>query len=101
VDLRLVEYVLYLAGAVPLTLWAGRTLHRGLQLLGLGGVALQLTVGGDAATVADVVQGVTIRLGLVLLLLGCLHLVPLVVQRRAERPVTEYEPVRRTGRFPY
>ena len=57
-DLRLVEYVLYLAGAVPLTLWAGRALHRGLQLLGLGGVALLLTVDGGVATPADVVQAV-------------------------------------------
>ena len=104
-DLRLVEYVLYLAGAVPLTLWAGRTLHRGLQLLGLGGVALLLTVDGGAATAADVVQAVTIRLGLVLLLLGGLHLASLLAQRRAEaareRPTAEYEPLRRTGRFPY
>ena len=109
-DLRLVEYVLYLAGAVPLTLWAGRALHRGLQLLGLGGVALLLTVDGGAASAADVVAGVTTRLGLVLLMLGGLHLATLLVQRRAARaaeaaaarPAAEYEPLRHTsGRFPY
>jgi hypothetical protein len=109
VDLRLVEYVLYLAGAVPLALWAGRALHRGLQLAGLGGVALLLMVGGGASTAADVVQAVTTKLGLVLLLLGGLHLGTLIVQRRAERaadaparPAAEYEPLRPTsGRFPY
>jgi len=108
VDLRLVEYVLYLAGAVSLTLWAGRTLHRGLQLAGLGGVALLLPVGGAVASTADVVEAVTVKLGLVLLLLGGLHLATLLVQRRAERPVeasrpaAEYEPLRRAGgRFPY
>ena len=108
-DLRLVEYVLYLAGAAPLTLWAGRSLHQGLRLVGLGGVALLLAVGGGATTPADVVAAVTTRLGLVLLLLGGLHLATLLVQRRAERsaeavarPAAEYEPLRPTsGRFPY
>jgi len=108
VDLRLVEYVLYLAGAVPLTLWAGRTLHRGLQLVGLGGVALLLTVDGSAASAADVVAAVTTKLGLVLVLLGGLHLATLVAQRRAERAAdaprqpTVYEPRRpASGRWPY
>ena len=104
-DLRLVEYVLYLAAAVPLALWSGRTLHRGLQLLGLGGVALLLTVDTGAVTPADVVQAVTVRLGLVLLLLGGLHLAPLLAGRRAEagheRPAVEFEPRRASGRFPY
>ena len=106
-DLRLVEYVLYLAGAVPLTLWAGRALHRGLQLMGLGGVALLLTVDGGAASAADVVAAVTTKLGLVLLLLGGLHLATLVASRRSERaaeaprPPAEYEPLRTTsGRWP-
>jgi hypothetical protein len=109
VDFRLVEYVVYLAGAVPLALWAGRTLHRGLQLAGLGGVALLVTVDGGASSAADVVQAVTTKLGLVLLLLGGLHLATVLVQRRAERsakvaarPAAEYEPLRPTsGRFPY
>jgi hypothetical protein len=108
VDLRLVEYVLYLAGAVPLTLWAGRALHRGLQLVGLGGVALLLPIDAGVASAADVVQAVTTKLGLVLLLLGGLHLATLLARRRAEtaetaqRPAVEFEPQRRTsGRFPY
>jgi hypothetical protein len=109
VDLRLVEYVLYLAGAVPLTLWAGRSLHRGLQLVGLGGVALLLTVDAGVASAADVVGAVATKLGVVLLLLGGLHLATLLAQRRAERtaesaprPAAEYEPLRRaSGRFPY
>ena len=84
-DLRLTEYVLYLAGAVPLTLWAGRTLHQGLRLVGLGGGALLLTVDGGAASTADVVAAVTTKLGLVLVLLGGLHLATLVAPRRAER----------------
>ena len=107
-DLRLVEYVLYFAGAVPLTLWATRTLHKGLQLVGLGGVALLLTVDAGAASAADVVAAVTTKLGLVLVLLGGLHLGTLVARRRAERaaeappPPAEYVPRRPTsGRWPY
>jgi len=108
VDLRLVEYVLYFAGAVPLTLWAGRTLHLGLRLVGLGGVALLLTVGGSAASVADVVASVTTKVGLVLVLLGGLHLATLVARRRAERAAeappqpAAYEPRHPiSGRWPY
>jgi hypothetical protein len=108
VDLRLVEYVLYFAGAVPLTLWASRNLHQGLRLVGLGGVALLLTVDGGAASAADVVASVTTKLGLVLLLLGGLHLGTLLARRRAERAAAAppqaavYEPRHPvSGRWPY
>jgi hypothetical protein len=108
VDLRLVEYVLYLAGAVPLALWTSRALHRGLQLVGLGGVALLLTVDGGVASAADVVAAVVTKLGLVLLLTGGLHLATLLAQRRADRAAeaprqpTVYEPRRpASGRWPY
>ena len=108
-DLRLVEYVLYLAAGAALTLWAGRSLQRGLQLVGLGGVALLLLVGGSPTSAADVVRTITMRLGLVLLVLGGLHLLTLLVQRREARPAepsagqqAEYEPLRpSSGRFPY
>ncbi|HXM53997.1 MAG TPA: hypothetical protein VOB72_01310 [Candidatus Dormibacteraeota bacterium] len=106
-DLRLVEYGLYLAAAVPLTLWAGRTLHRAVWLVGLGGVALLLQVDGSLAGAADVVRVVALKVGLLLLLLGGLHLGTLLVQRRMRetarpRPAAEYEPLRpASGRFPY
>ena len=110
-DLRLVEYAAYLAAALPIALWAGRTLHRAVQLVGLGGVALLLTVDGPLATAADVVRVVGLKVGLVLVAslgvkLGALHLGTLYVRRRlaaaAERPASEYEPLRAaSGRFPY
>ncbi len=111
-DLRLVEYVLYLAAGVALTLWAGRSLQRGLQLVGLGGVALLLLVGGSPASAADAVRTITTRLGLVLLVLGGLHLLTQLFPRPGARPAepaerapgrpAEYEPLRPTGgRFPY
>jgi uncharacterized membrane protein HdeD (DUF308 family) len=109
VDLRLVEYAAYLAAAVPLALWAGRSLHRAAWLVGLGGVALVMQVDAALTGPADVVRVVALKLGLLLLLLGGLHLGTLLVQRRQResaagtQPV-EYEPLRPAsggGRFPY
>jgi hypothetical protein len=134
VDLRLVEYVAYLAVSVSLTLWVGRALHRyggpfladalkdtaladsvnrllvvGFYLVGLGGVALLLQVDGSLASAADVVRAVATKVGLVLLLLGGLHLADLLVLHRmrrpsevAARPAAEYERLEpATRRFPY
>jgi hypothetical protein len=108
-DLRLVEYAAYLAAAVPLTVWAGRMLHRAVWLVGLGGVALLLPLDVPVAGAADVVRVVALKIGLLLLGLGALHLGTLLVLRRvhredaepARRPA-EYEPLRAaSGRFPY
>jgi hypothetical protein len=110
-DLRLVEYLVYLALGVLLTLWVGRTLYRsgapflletlhdqtladsvnrllvvGFYLVGLGGVALLLQVDSTLGSIADLVRAVATKLGLGLLLLGGLHLVNLVVLRRMARP---------------
>jgi hypothetical protein len=109
VDLRLVEYTAYLALSVPLALWVGRTLPRAALLVGLGGVALLLQVGGGAATAADVVRTIVTKLGVVLLLMGALHLCSVAVQQRLRReprdpsrPAATYEPLRpASGRFPY
>jgi hypothetical protein len=103
VDLRLVEYAAYLAVAVPLTLWVGRGLHRAAWLVGLGGVALLLQFDGGLASAADVVRVVATKVGLVLLLLGGLHLASLLVAHlMRRRPAVEYEALRpASGRFPY
>lgn len=102
-DLRLVEYAAYLAVAIPVTLWVGRGLHRAVSLVGLGGVALLLQLDGGLASAADVVRVVVTKVGLVLLLLGGLHLGSMLVARRMRRPpAAEYEPLRPAGgRFPY
>jgi hypothetical protein len=132
--LRLVDYVTYLAIGVTLTAWVGRALHRhggpcladalgsaelaesvnrllvvGFHLVGLGGVALLLQVDGALATPADVVRAVAIRLGLVLLLLGALHLVNMLALHRlgrrrspaADRRPAEAAHVATAGRWPY
>jgi hypothetical protein len=128
VDLRLVEYVTYLGIAVGLTLFVGRVLYRsggpflvdalrdrtladsvnrllivGFSLIGLGGGALLLSVDTGLASAADVVKAVVTRTGLLLLVLGGLHLANLVVLRRLRRPAETPgpRPEPATGRFPY
>src|SRR5215470_548577 len=118
-DLRLVEYVLYLAVSICLTVWVGRALHQngrqflaevlpdralaaslsrllvvGFYLVALGGVALLLQVDVALASPADVIKAVATKVGLVLLLLGGLHLVTMLVLNRIRRPAgRQAEPV--------
>src|SRR5215470_7095456 len=107
VDLRLVEYVLYLTVSICLTIWVGRALHQNgrqfltevltdralaaslsrllvvaFYLVALGGVALLLQVDVALTSAADVVRAVATRVGLVLLLLGALHLVAMLALNR-------------------
>jgi len=111
VDLRLVEYVLYLAVSICLTVWVGRALHQngrqflaevltdralaaslsrllvvGFYLVALGGVALLLQVDVGLASAADVIKAVATKVGLVLLLLGALHLITMLVLNGMRRP---------------
>lgn len=109
-DLRLVEYVVYLALSVAFTIWVARVLYRngarflvevlrdealadsvnrllvvGFYLVSLGGVALLINTTDSLATAADVVRAVVTRVGLVLLLLGFMHFVNLLVLNRLRR----------------
>ena len=110
-DLRLVEYVLYLAVSICLTVWVGRALHQngrqflaevltdralaaslsrllvvGFYLVALGGVALLLQMDVGLASAADVIKAVATKVGLVLLLLGALHLITMLVLNGMRRP---------------
>ncbi|HEY4027798.1 MAG TPA: hypothetical protein VGO86_15330 [Candidatus Dormibacteraeota bacterium] len=129
-DLRLVEYVSYLGIAIGLTLFVGRVLYRsgrpflvdalrdealadsvnrllivGFSLIGLGGAALLLSVDSGLASAADLVRVIVLRTGVLLLMLGGLHLANLAILRRIGRPArpaaggVRSEPA--TGRFPY
>ncbi len=109
-DLRLVEYFLYLAVSVGLTVWVGRALHRngrqflaevlgdrpladsisrlvavGFYLVALGAVALLLQMDAALASAADVVRVVATKVGLVLLMLGALHLIVMLGLSRLRR----------------
>ena len=123
-DLRLVEYVLYLAVSVSLTIWVGKALHQngrqllaevvtdralaaslsrllvvGFYLVALGGVALLLQVDVGLASAADLIKAVATKVGFVLLLLGTLHLlIMLVLSRMRRRAGREAEPAARHDR---
>jgi hypothetical protein len=125
-DLRLVEYVAYLAIGVGLTLFVGRVLYRsgaaflvdalqdrtladstnrllvvGFYLIGLGGGALLLSVDSTLVSAADVVKAVVIRSGLLFLLLGGLHMANLLALRRMRRTTVPRAPVSSPGAPPY
>jgi hypothetical protein len=109
-DLRLLEYVLYLAASVVLTFWVGRTLHSsgrrflvdvmeddsladsvnhlllvGFYLVNLGIDALLINAAGALQSPADLVQTAATQLGIVLLVLGVLHFGNLYVLHRLRR----------------
>ncbi|MCF3965324.1 hypothetical protein [Streptomyces fuscigenes] len=99
-DLTVVAYVLYLAVSVGLTVWVARTLSRngkifladvllgddqlaeavnhllvvGFYLVNLGFVALYLKDSEGVADARQLVEAISVKLGVVLLVLGVLHL---------------------------
>jgi hypothetical protein len=114
VDLRLIEYLVYLAVSVGLTMWVGRVFQRngaayladvlkdpalatsmnrllvvGFYLISLGGVALLLNVQDSLRSPADIVRAVATKVGIVLLLLGVMHFCNMLVLRRLARPATQ------------
>ena len=109
-ELRLVQYVVYLAASIALTVWVGRSLHAngrrflvdvmrdegladsvnhlllvGFYLVNLGAAALLINTGGSVASPADVVQTLATRLGLVLLMLGAMHFTNVFVLHQLRR----------------
>lgn len=109
-DLRLVEYLVYLATSVVLTLWVGRSLHSGgrrflvdvmnddgladsvnhlllvgFYLVNLGIAALVINTAGEMRSAADVVQTAATQLGMVMLVLGTIHFTNLYVLHRIRR----------------
>jgi hypothetical protein len=109
-DLRLLEYVVYLAASVVLTVWVGRTLHSygrrflievmedeiladsvnhlllvGFYLVNIGVAALLVNSTGLLRSPADVVQTVATQLGIVLLVLGAMHFTNLFVLHQLRR----------------
>jgi hypothetical protein len=111
-DLRLIDYLVYLAASVLLTVWVGNTLFRngrpflvsvfqeagladsvnrllvvGFYLINLGAAALLINAGGAPATFPDMVQETVTRLGVVLLVLGSMHFFNLLVFHIIRRPL--------------
>src|SRR5882762_7238002 len=113
-DLRLVDYVVYLGASVALTVWVGNTLYRngrlflvsvfketgladsvnhllvvGFYLVNLGAAAILINAGGAPATFPDMIQETVTRIGVVLLVLGTMHFFNMFVLHMLRRPLRQ------------
>jgi cytochrome c biogenesis protein CcdA len=123
-------YFSYLALAVPLTIWVATTLSRngrvfladvfdgnaelagavnrllvvGFYLLNLGFVTLYLRVGAEVLTVRQLIEVLSVKLGIVMLVLGVLHFLNVYVfnaiRRRSRMEQLRTAPVAPQGYLP-
>src|SRR5215469_14042989 len=121
-DLRLIDYMLYIVTSVFLTVWVGDTLHRngrpflvsvfkedgladsvnrllvvGFYLVNFGAAAILINTGGQPGSVADMLKQTVTRIGVVLLVLGFMHFNNLLLLRTIRRrdkpaPPINYNP---------
>ena len=110
-DLRVIDYAVYLVASACLTVWVGGTLFKngrvflvsvmqepgladsvnhllvvGFYLINLGAAALLINAGGAPASFADMVQETVTRIGVVLLVLGSMHFSNMFVLYLIRRP---------------
>lgn len=113
-DLRLIDYVVYLSASAALTVWVGNTLYRngrvflvsvfkepgvadsvnhllvvGFYLVNLGAAAILINAGGAPASFADMIQETVTRIGVVLLVLGSMHFFNMFVLHLLRRPLRQ------------
>lgn len=113
-DLRLVDYVIYLSASAALTVWVGSTLYRngrvflvsvfkepgladsvnhllvvGFYLVNLGAAAILINAGGAPRTYPDMIQETVTRIGVVLLVLGTMHFFNMFVLHLLRRPLRQ------------
>jgi hypothetical protein len=111
-DLRLIDYVVYLSASATLTIWVGNTLYRngrvflvsvfketgladsvnhllvvGFYLVNLGAAAILINAGGAPASFADMIQETVTRIGVVLLVLGAMYFFNMFVLHLLRRPL--------------
>jgi TRAP-type C4-dicarboxylate transport system permease large subunit len=114
-DLQLIDYTVYIAVSIFLTVWVGNTLYRngrpflvsvfkedgladsvnrllvvGFYLINFGAAALLINTGGAPQSVADMLKQTVTRIGVVLLVLGFMHFNNLLILRtirRRDRPM--------------
>ena len=128
--ITVVTYLAYLALAVPLTVWVASTLSRngrvflqdvfdgndaladavnrllvvGFYLLNLGFVALYLRVGQEVSTTREMIEVLSVKLGIVMLGLGVIHFVNVYVfnaiRRRSRLESLRTPPVAPQGYLP-
>jgi hypothetical protein len=109
-------YLIYLAVSVALTIWVARTLHKngrvflvdvfhgndaladsvnhllvvGFYLINFGYVSLALKLGYTIQTAEQSVEALSVKIGMVLLVLGGMHLFNLFVFSRMRRRATAH-----------
>jgi hypothetical protein len=113
-ELRLIDYLIYLVASLLLTVWVGRSLFRngrpflvlvfqeqgladsvnrllvvGFYLVNLGAAALLINAGGSPGSLADMIQETVTRLGVVLLVLGTMHFFNMLVLHLMRRPLRQ------------
>ncbi|HEY8796864.1 MAG TPA: hypothetical protein VIO85_03270 [Candidatus Dormibacteraeota bacterium] len=113
-DLRLIDYVVYLSASAALTVWVGNTLYRngrvflvsvfkeagvadsvnhllvvGFYLVNLGAAAILINAGGAPRTFPDMIQETVTRIGVVLLVLGTMHFFNMFVLHLLRRPLRQ------------
>jgi hypothetical protein len=109
--IEIVTYLIYLAISIGLTVWVARTLHKngriflvdvfhgnealadsvnhllvvGFYLINLGYVSMALKLGYDIATPKEGIEALSVKIGMVLLVLGGMHFFNLFVFSRMRR----------------
>ena len=113
-DLQPIDYFIYIAASVLLTIWVGRTLYRngrpflvsvfkedgladsvnrllviGFYLVNFGAAAILINTGGVPGSIADMLKQTVTRIGVVLLVLGFMHFNNLLVLHIIRRPLRQ------------
>lgn len=109
--IEITTYLLYLGISIALTVWVGRTLFKngrvflvdvfhgnesladsvnhllvvGFYLINFGYVSLALTLGYDVASPREGIEALSVKVGMVLLVLGGMHFFNLLVFSRMRR----------------
>ncbi len=104
-------YLIYLAVSIALTIWVARTLHKngrvflvdvfhgnetladsvnhllvvGFYLINFGYVSLALKLGYDVATPQEGIEALSVKVGMVLIVLGAMHFFNLFIFSRMRR----------------
>ena len=109
-DLRLVDYAIYILASASLTIWVGNTLYRngrpflvsvfkedgladsvnhllvvGFYLVNFGAAAILINTGGTPDSWPDMLKQTVTRIGVVLLVLGFMHFTNVFTLRSIRR----------------
>ena len=110
-DILVTTYIIYLSVSIALTIWVAQTLHKngrvflvdvfhgnesladsvnhllvvGFYLINFGYVSLALKLGYDVATAREGIEALSVKVGMVLLVLGAMHFFNLFIFSRMRR----------------